>query len=490
MIQNQIQRYKKARVKLVYPAQIFTKNETPRPDGSLGLLYLAGILREHGIDVSVLDMCVGEEGDDLKDTFLNRKRIDENYFRVGISQEMLRKKLHGYNIIGVSANYTSQTHNAFEAAAVSKRLNPNILTVAGGWNATALYPSFLNNGFDAVVIGEGETTMLEIVQNFEKGLGYEHIQNVAYKDQNGRIVVNPKRPALTNLDLLPIPAWDLLPLRRYWQISKPQSWTISDSRKCAYLCMQTSRGCQFRCKFCHNSKAGDAAFLRFKSYDRIITELDIIKKLGASYVFFNDDNLLARRGRIKELLKGLKGRGLKFCDHNGVSLCQLFHHAKDGNFGIDLELLDLMKKGGFYEIAIAFESGSQRILDKYASKKWNHRRHDIFRLIKAINRKGIRVIGYFTIGYPDETLDELTETFIMARDLVKAGLNSVVFSIVVPLPGTALYDMAMKNGNLLSGACLEKYKESIPQMVNTVIPPEILSYTRRLVYSLFTPSPR
>lgn len=475
----------KAKVKLIYPAQSFTKDEGVRPDSSLGLLYIAGMLRNHGISVSLLDMLVGEKDDDLKDTFFRRKTEGDGYIRVGMSEEILRERLHGYNIVGISSNYTSQTNNALDVARICKELNPDILTVAGGWNATALYTLFLENDFDLVVLGEGEKTMLEIVKHFEHGEGYHTIPNVAYKDQCGTIQVNPKRPALTNLDLLPVPAWDLLPLSTYWEVAKPQNQTFFEEKKMRFLPMQTSRGCPFRCTYCHNSKAADAATLRIKSHDRVMFELDMIQRLGAEYVFFNDDSLLARRDRV-HLLHSLKNEKLKFCALNGINVCNLFCSSSKRDLDIDYELLKLMKESGFLEVGIGFESGSQRIIDKYANKKWNHGRHDVLRLVNAMSKHDIKTLGFFTIGYPDETLHELSETFIFARDLVQAGLNDIAFNIVSPLPGTALYDLAAENGNLPTKMHFERLKQSVPQMVHTLIPPEVLQYTRRLIYSLLT----
>ena len=113
--------------------------------------------------------------------------------------------------------------------------------------------------------------------------------------------------------------------------------------------MQTSRGCLFRCKYCHISKEGDAAKLRLKSFARVIAEVDLIKKLGVEYMFFEDGSLLAKRERIKKIFHGLRGKGLKVIDVNGVNPVHFFHGAESwkGKLKVDVELLRLMKDVGW-----------------------------------------------------------------------------------------------------------------------------------------------
>ena len=463
---------KRTKIKLVYPAQQFELTENPRPDGSLGILYLAGILRDNGFDVSILDMCVGDAEDALEETFYRRVPIDQEHIRVGMP------------LVGVTSIFTPQTLNCFEVAKAVKAINPNVLTIAGGGNARALYKLFLDNGFDIVVFGEGEEAMLEIAESVENGGNYKGIQNVAYK-QNGEYIVNPERPVLWELDKLPMPAWDMLPLDKYWKIGEPHGGTFAPGAEVRYLSMQTSRGCPYSCQYCHISKEGEAGNLRLKSTGRVMAEIDRIKSLGAQYLFFEDDSLLAKRERIKAIFRELNSKGLKIIDVNGVNLAHFFvRDAKTNSLVVDTELLDLMVEIGWVEIAYPFESGCQRILDKYANAKWNRKKHDVATLVKLSVERGLKISGFFTIGYPDETYEELTETFTFAKELIGAGLNVAAFYIITPYPGSVLYDYAVENNHLPEVLRLPDMKFAIPTMINTKIPPEVLRYTRRLVYQL------
>ena len=136
---------------------------------------------------------------------------------------------------------------------------------------------------------------------FKSKMRDESIKRIAYKTRDGEIVVNPERPVLRDLDRLPFPAWDLLPLQQYWRIGEPHGGTFPKGSEVRYLSMQTSRGCPFRCTYCHISKGGDAATLRLKSHERVMAEIDRIQSLGAEYLFFEDDSLLAKRDRIKRI---------------------------------------------------------------------------------------------------------------------------------------------------------------------------------------------
>lgn len=474
---------KKTRIKFIYPAQQFELSENPRPDGSLGILYLASMLRNNGYYVEILDMSVGDDSDTLEETFYNRVPFDENHVRVGLPLEKLESKVKGFDIIGVSSIFTPQTLNCYETAKRIKEINPEIITVAGGGNARALYQQFLDNGFDIVVFGEAEYTFWEFVDSIEQKKSWKDIRNLAFKE-NGTYRVNPERPVVQNLDELPIPAWDLLPLKRYWEVGEPHGGTFEPGQEVRYLSMQTSRGCPFSCDYCHISKEGEAGKLRFKSTDRVEKEIDIIKDLGAEYLFFEDDSLLAKAHRVTEIFNRLKGKNLKIIDVNGVNLAHFFKSVGTGKLVVNEELLDLMMEVGWVEIAYPFESGCQRIIDRYASRKWNQNKHDVKELVRISIKKGLKISGFFTIGYPDETYEELTETFLFAKELIDAGLTTAAFYIITPYPGSKLYDYAVANGHAPHELDLINMKFAVPTMINTLISPDVLRYTRKLVYQL------
>lgn len=472
------------RIKLVYPAQSYLNIETPHPDGSLGLLYIAGALREAGFDVSLLDMYVGEDGDRPEASFLRRTAVDEDSYRAGISLDDFANRISGFDVVATTSIFTSNTREAFEVAQTAKEADPNTLTVCGGGNARALHNLFLDNGFDVIVFGEGEETVVELCRAKAANRDISDIRGIAYRNADGKTVITPPRPAPVDLDSLPMPAWDLLPRQRYWDLGRPPGGSFHGEGQMRYLSMQTSRGCPFRCSYCHISKQGDAGKLRIKGDERFEAELDMLHELGAEHIFFQDDSLLAKRERVLRLFEIMKKKpSMRFYDYNGVNIRHLYK-GNAVNPILDLDFLDAMKEGGMTHLALAFESGSNRIVKKYSTNKWDRQRHNTAEMLREMNNRGFSTEGYFMIGYPDETEDELLETFLLARQMVEEGLQYAIFSIVTPYPDNLLYEMAKANGHLPEIIDWKKMKFQMPMMINTTLPPEVISYSRRLGYFL------
>ena len=117
--------------------------------------------------------------------------------------------------------------------------------------------------------------------------------------QDGKEIINRTAPPIEDLDELPMPAWDLLPLKKYWDLSRPHGGQFPEGARIQYASLQTSRGCPFRCLYCHISKevddevAGPVGNFRVKSIDRVLKELQTLKDLGAEHIFFEDDSLFA-----------------------------------------------------------------------------------------------------------------------------------------------------------------------------------------------------
>ncbi|MFA6551729.1 MAG: cobalamin-dependent protein, partial [Patescibacteria group bacterium] len=317
----------KPKVLLLYPPNQMWPIETPRPDGSIGPLYLAGALEAAGFEADILDTTVGSKDDSLADTFYRSIMQVNGLTRIGMSLERIRDfVLAGkYNIVGISSNFTSQTRMALEVAAEIKQANPDIWVIAGGGNARNLWSRFLNGSFDLVCLTEGERIIVEIAKEWPGG--FERISGVAYKKE-GRQIVNPVKPddIYSKLDQLPFPAWEKLLFYKYDQIASPHGVVVAkEKHRCAPV--MTSRGCPYHCEYCHVSyeKLHPEAFgpignLRFKSVNRVMEEIFRLKDLGVSRIFFEDDSLLADKKRVKAIFEQVSNLGLTIADVNGVNL--------------------------------------------------------------------------------------------------------------------------------------------------------------------------
>ena len=292
---------------------------------------------------------------------------------------------------------------------------------------------------------------------------------------------------VSNLDELPFPAWDLLPLQKYWDLSRPHGGQFPEGARIQYASLQTSRGCPFSCRYCHISKeregevAGPLGTYRMKSVDRVLRELQTLKDLGARYIFFEDDSLFAKKKRAFDMFKAAGELGLNLSDVNGINIVHLLRNAGD-HLEIDTEFLEVLSEAGFTWLQLPFESASQRLLDKYSSSKWNISRLDAKQMIRECARFGITTSGNYMIGYPDETLAEIYKTILMAKKHMDEGLNHAVVFAVVPFPGTALYDMVIENGQLDPNFDTDQMKWTKSILKNLAVPAETLEHLRQLAW--------
>jgi radical SAM superfamily enzyme YgiQ (UPF0313 family) len=458
------------------------EREARRTDGSLGHLYLAGALERAGIETDVLDANVGAPEDSLDNTFDNLVMQENGLIRIGMTGTRLQELIAqgGYNVVGINSNFTPQTRLATEVATLTKEVSQNILVLAGGINARALPRRFLDAGVDAICNTEGERVILELIRAWREGKSLDVSGTITERD--GELVRrNPEfGDTLTNLDGLPIPTWEKLPWGHYDSVEAAGAGGRSflrDPVRSANI--QTSRGCPFNCLFCHISnekeysdETGGIGKLRFKSEDRVIQELEKLRELGVTKVYIEDDSLLANKSRMRRILARIKGMGFKLADVNGVNLVHFLKGGPGGKPVIDVEFLELLYDAGLTQIGFPVESESQRILDKYATKKLNHDNLDVVELVRIARRIGITCPVNMMIGFPDETESEIKKSIELGRRLVDAGVDYCSFKIPVPLPGSQLHDIALRDGHLSPDFDPDIFNWRKAVMKNTTVSPE------------------
>ena len=478
-------RKKQIRVLLVEPPNRFPADAHPRPNGSLGPIYIAGALKTAGFEVQFLDATTGLNSHSLKDTFYHKSQPDEKgLVRIGMSDQLVSRIVKDYNLIGVTSIFTPQTSEALKFGHIVKKANPNAFLIAGGINAWSLADRFLKAGYDAIGVGEGELLMVKLAKAITQDKNWKEIPGLLYQ-KNGKIVASetPKLPL--DINSLPIPAYDLWPLKKYWEISAPHGGDFPPGMTVKYASLETSRGCPFRCSYCHNSSlkqnslAGPIGMLRLKSIDIVMQEVDVLKSLGVEWLFFEDDSLLAIPNRAIEIFKKISDRGLHLADVNGVNLIHLYKRDNHGKMQIRQDLLEAMVEAGFKQLVLPFESGSKRIIDKYASGKWNPETIDVVKLVRTAHKLGLKIPGNFMIGFPDETPEELQQTINLAKKLMNEGLTYASFFIVVPYPGSKLFTDALNNGYLDPDFDPDLFHWGNPVMKNISIPAEELIRLRK-----------
>jgi anaerobic magnesium-protoporphyrin IX monomethyl ester cyclase len=473
----------------MYSPLQFAPGEQAKPDGSLSLAYVASALRNAGYDVKILDVSVGNEKDTLETGFFNNTNLDTGLVRAGISEERIAEEVAEADVVGISSIFTPQTKMVFELSNLVKKIDPNKLVLSGGVNARNLRDRFFANGVDLIVLSEAELTILELAEWIRGKRELNDVAGIVYLDADGKEHQTGPGRVIMKLDELPMPAWDMLPLDKYWDISRPHGGQFDEGQRIKYASLQTSRGCPYQCLYCHISKEiegslfGNIGQWRPHSIERVLEELHVLNDLGAEYIFFEDDSLFAKKKRAYKLFSEVAKLGLKLADVNGINIIHLMKNTgKGGKLGIDHEFLEILAAAGFTWLTLPFESGNERLVEKYSSGKWNLEKTDTKALIEACSRVGIRTVGNYMMGYPDETLDEIYTTILMAKQHVEQGLNHALFFDVMPFPGTALYDTVIKNGQLDKDFDPDGMKWTKSILKNTAVSADALSKMRQLAW--------
>jgi radical SAM superfamily enzyme YgiQ (UPF0313 family) len=363
----------------------------------IGLAYIAAWLRKHGHYCEILDG-----------------------FAEPCSLEEIIKKSHSFDIVGITAvsTYVLRVNQLLKSL---KENNDKALVVVGGPHATILPQSCLEHGADYVVLGEGELPMLELVNAFENNTDTSQIGSLAYIREN-KFFKNPRMPFIQDLDEIPIPAFDLLPMKRY-------RTSEARTRKQPSYSIMTSRGCPGVCSFCNKSVSGTN--VRHFSADRIVEEFFLLRdKYGAEDVAILDDNFLTDHNLVNNVCEKL----IKKQFNKTWSL-----EARVDN--VNEEILKHLKEAGCDFIAYGIESGSQRMLD---SMKKGITLEQIREAVRITQKIGMNIRGYFMMGLPYETLEDMEKSIRFAIEL---NIEVVSFSLFVPLPGTLDYVRAKKTGS-------------------------------------------
>ena len=391
----------------------------------LGVGYIASVIRSD-VDVRIMDA--------VAEGFYHEVELDEDFLMYGSSYDDIIKRITQYkpDIVGVTCLFSSVFPVVREICRRVKALDKNIITITGG-----AYPSFMAEellskepNLDMIAIGEGEYTMRDLIQALKRGDDLSRIDGLAWKE-NGKIRINPKTKWIENLDEIPFPARDLLPMDLYPSIIVPHSFSAKDKMNTPMI---TTRGCPAKCTFCSSSKFWGYRF-RWRSAQNVLDEIgEVVIKYGMKEVQFEDDNFTANKKRSKDIFRGIIERGYKisFNMPNGIAIWTL-----------DEEMIGLMKQAGCYEVTLAFESGCQEVLDNIIHKPLDLGK--AAELTKMIHRAGIRTNAFYIFGFPGETIEQMKETFRFARQV---KTNMAYFFIANPLPGTALYETAKAEGLL------------------------------------------
>lgn len=368
----------------------------------LGLAYLAAAVKKNNHEVQIIDANI-----------------------LGISPERIAGSFKFKpDLIGISVNIVNYKA-AIDCVKHLKRLYQNTPIVLGGPYPSSLAQSILDKipDVDAVVIGEGENTLVEITESLGKENIFPNIKGVVYRYQD-KIIHNKVRPLIKNLDDISFPAYALLPNLRQYR-TRSRGWPVG------YII--TSRGCSSQCTFCNKNIFGTS--WRPHSANRVIDEICyLVKQYGIKQLDILDDNFTSDINRAEEILERLAKIRLN-----------LYINLQYG-IRVDISNKDLlfkMKKAGVFKIAFGIETANQDIQKKI---KKPIELEKAIGLVRTARSLGIVTYGFFMVGLPGETAKTMEETI---RFSLKMNPHFVFFSICIPFPGTEIFEEIEKKGEFL-----------------------------------------
>lgn len=317
-------------------------------------------------------------------------------------------------VIGIYSMFSMKN----SAISLAKLLRAECGMLVAGGPFPTLYPEEYLEAFDVVCVGEGEETMLELVQASEKGLDLSRVRGICYIAKNrtsSKLVVRtPARAPVENLDSIPFPARDLYDNEVYQDYFMKRFGKKETS-------IITTRGCPFDCDFC--SRPIFSRNFRARSAENVVAELCEISRLGYDWVWFSDDCFTLNTQRVLDVCKGIKDRDLDL-KWECLSRVDTFN----------LSIAHAMKSAGCRRVFFGIESGDDGIL-KLMRKQINVK--DVRRAVEVAVKVGLETAGFFIVGYPGEDDSTILKTLKFATEL---PLDYVSFSLPYPIPGTGLYN--------------------------------------------------
>lgn len=374
----------------------------------LGLASIAAYARQDGYRVRIIDCNIDAPSVDLF----------EKYFR-----DNYAARYEKIRVVGLAA-MTCTIKKAYRIAAIVKRYYPEATVVIGGVHATFLPAEVLeDDNIDLAVIGEGEITLKEILD----GRPWENIKGIAYRrtENNGpKIVKNPPRERVVDLDSLPMPAYDLLPVLKY----KPAKGSY---KRLPAMAMMTSRGCPGRCTFCSKTLG---YLLVFRSAQKIYEEIKyLIDNYGIRQIMFYDDTFTCNRRNV-----------IKLCDlllENKADIVWTCFARVDF---VDEELLAKMKQAGCHQIMYGVENIDPAVLENI-NKKINL--EQVENAVRWTKRAGIECRLAFMVGNPGDSEEVIRKNMAFIR---RVEPDLLIVNITTPFPGTEMFKWAKERDLILT----------------------------------------
>lgn len=400
----------------------------------MGLTQVGAALQDAGHDVAIFDSDAVSKGENLAGyeyERLQRYREGLNDPAHPVWRELVEVcRRFRPDMVGITA-ITTKFGSVLRTAELLRERFPGLMIVAGGPHATLMPDQTLQcQAIDLVVVGEGERTITQVVHAIEMGAGFEHVRGIQYRHE-GKMRRNRERPMIEDLDQCAPPARECL--------MDPEGYSSADMGA-----VLTSRGCPFQCSYCCHLWTRK---VRNRSVDNVIDEIKAVMKYHGSRQFdFKDDTFTLNRKRTVEICDRIISERLKInwsCSTRANLL--------------DADLLKQMKRAGCNLVKLGIETGSQKILEETdKGVTFEHMRT----AARLLNREGVFWSGYFMIGLPTETEEDMRLTYRFMKEL---NPYYAALGVYNPFPKTALFDRGVELGLLQEDVELSHFFDTHPK---------------------------
>lgn len=379
------------------------KNKTPFPP--LGTLYAASLLRKKDYSVDLFDTNLRDDPSAIKPILVAKK------------PKYLVIYDDGFNYL-TKMCLTKMREACFEMIAFGKSEKCTVIICSS--DSTDHYEKYIEKGADFIIQGEGEITLLELINSLEKKEATETLSGIVYRKEN-TIKINPKRNVLQNLDELPMPAWDLADIESYKNIWKQSNQTFT-------MNIATTRGCPYKCNWCAKPIYGNRYHAHSPEY--IVNHIKYLTEtFGAKRFWMCDDIFGLKPNWVQEFNAELQKQNLKIS----------YYIQSRVDLLLKEDTIEALAKSGLEEVWVGAESASQKILDAMDKGTKVEQIYEATHLLKA---KKIRVAFFLQFGYLGENRDDISKTIAMVKELMP---DNIGISVSYPLPGTVFYEKVKKD---------------------------------------------
>jgi len=364
------------------------------------LAYVVAVLEKAGIEVEFIDAVVEE---------------------MSISDFADAAAKTNPDMVVIECSTPSIKYDLLTAKSLKERMS-DVFTVLIGSHPTFFHREIMrdNPQVDAICKGEFDLIVRDLAVAFSNGHKLDKVKGITYRDGQG-VQENEDRPLIKNVDELPFPARHIVKSEYYRQ-------GTFTGKRCTT--MVSSRGCPHRCTYCLWPKTLYGNRFRARSAENVVAEIEqVVKDFHIDEIYFDDDSLALNRARILRICQLINQKGIEV---KWIPQCRVD--------SMDDEVVGAMKKAGCHYIRFGVESGSQKMLD---IMKKGTTLAQIERAFDLCRKVGIRTQAFFLLGIPGETSQTIRETIEFAK---KLRPDSAQFAVVVPHPGTELYEICKSKG--------------------------------------------